>query len=122
MKNIQTEFIRNAVVYLILLLFTVNLLKGQTSSPCTPSIEWKKTLGGSGEDIATSVIQTQDNGFVIAGYSHSNDGDVSSNNGYSDAWIVKLDSSGILVWEKTFGSVSYDYASWQWRRMSVSKQ
>jgi hypothetical protein len=39
-----------------------------------PSIEWEKSYGGSGIDIAYSVQQTGDGGYIVAGYSESNDG------------------------------------------------
>ena len=53
-------------------------------------IVWQKTLGGSGSDIATSIQQTTDGGYIIAGHSDSKDGDVSGNHGGYDYWIVKL--------------------------------
>ena len=66
-------------------------------------IEWQKSLGGSGTDYAYSIQQTADGGFIVAGKSYSNDGDVSGNHGYSDYWIVKLDSSGDIEWQKSLG-------------------
>jgi hypothetical protein len=42
-----------------------------------PGIEWKKCLGGSNYDYANSIQQTTDSGYIIAGWSVSNDGDVS---------------------------------------------
>lgn len=72
------------------------------------TIQWKRCYGGSGNDSAYSVIQTPDNGFVIAGSSTSSDGDLSSNNGLSDGWIFKVDNSGNLLWQKTVGGTGYD--------------
>lgn len=66
-------------------------------------IEWKKTIGGSGDDRARKVIQTLDGNFVVIGYSDSADGNVSQNNGLRDFWIVKLDALGTMLWEKSFG-------------------
>ena len=43
-----------------------------------------KSYGGSNEDWATDVKQTTDGGYVIAGYTVSNDGDVSNNHGSDD--------------------------------------
>ena len=59
---------------------------------------WQRSLGGTGEDEAKAVQQTADNGYIIAGYSSSNDGDVSGNHGGADYWIVKLDENGDLEW------------------------
>src|SRR6185436_3754637 len=66
-------------------------------------LQWQKTLGGSSVDIHYDVHQTSDLGFIIAGYTISNDGDVTGNHGFEDYWIVKLNSSGTLQWQKTFG-------------------
>ena len=53
-------------------------------------IIWQKTLGGSNPEWAYSVEQTGDNGYIIAGRSESDDGDLSENHGELDFWIVKL--------------------------------
>ncbi len=47
---------------------------------------------------------------MVAGYSISNDEDVSGNHGESDYWIVKLDSSGDIKWQKCFGGTDSEYA------------
>lgn len=73
-------------------------------------IVWQKSLGGSNEDWANSIQQTTDGGFIVAGYSSSNDGDVSENQGSSDYWIVKLDTAGNLVWQKSLGGSAAEYA------------
>ncbi len=75
------------------------------------TIEWQKSLGGSSDDVANSIQQTNDGGYILAGYTFSNNGDVSGNHGSSDCWIVKLNSSGNLVWQKTFGGSGIDNAS-----------
>lgn len=67
------------------------------------AIQWSKTYGGSGDDRAENLIQTNDSGFILAGYSTSNDGDISQNNGFYDHWIVKLDASGNIQWERSYG-------------------
>jgi len=74
------------------------------------NIEWEKQYGGSNEDIATSVQQTTDGGYIVAGYTGSNNGDVGSNYGSSDYWIIKLDELGYMVWEKNYGGSLLDRA------------
>jgi hypothetical protein len=59
---------------------------------------WQKCLGGSNKEEAYSIQQTADEGYIIAGYSNSNDGDVTGNHGDYDYWIVKLTSTGQLDW------------------------
>ena len=49
-------------------------------------------------------------GYIIAGSSDSVDGDVGGNHGDFDYWVVKLDSNGILEWQKSYGGSGYDSA------------
>lgn len=71
---------------------------------------WQKCLGGSGDDGATDIVRTYDNGYLISGYTNSNDGDVSGNHGDEDAWLVKLDLNGNLLWQKCLGGSNDDIA------------
>ena len=72
------------------------------------NITWQKSLGGMNEDIVSSIQQTTDGGYIVAGYSQSNDGDVTGNHGGLDYWIVKLDPSGNIIWQKSLGGTSLD--------------
>lgn len=74
-------------------------------------IEWQKTLGGTGNDQAFSIQQTTDGGYVVAGFSESNDGDVTGNRGNIDYWIVKLNGFGVIEWQKSFGGTGSDWAT-----------
>lgn len=67
------------------------------------NLQWSKTYGGSDIDQGSKIIQTLDGGFAIIGSSSSNDGDVSSNQGFNDLWLVKLDTFGNITWEKSYG-------------------
>jgi hypothetical protein len=71
---------------------------------------WTKTYGGSGDDRGQALVQTTDGGFAMAGYSMSNDGDASNNEGFHDNWLVKTDSQGHLLWEKSIGFSGHDHA------------
>jgi DNA-binding beta-propeller fold protein YncE len=51
---------------------------------------WQKTLGGSEGEFCKSIVETNDGGYLLACDSDSNNGDVSTNQGSSDFWIVKL--------------------------------
>jgi len=53
-------------------------------------ITWEKTFGGSSIDWASSLIQTTDGGYAVAGYT------LSYGAGSSDFWIIKLDEMGNL--------------------------
>ena len=71
-------------------------------------IEWEKAYGGSSTDEAKSIQQTIDGGYIVAGSTISNDGDVTNNNGYTDAWILKLSTNGNIEWQKTYGGSAGD--------------
>ena len=77
----------------------------------TGVIEWEKNYGGSGYDEAYSVLQSSDGGYIVAGRtSSSSDGDVTgANNGIYDYWIVKLNSTGAIEWQKNYGGSNTDY-------------
>jgi hypothetical protein len=76
----------------------------------TGEIDWQKSLGGNCEDVAYFIQQTTDGGYIIAGYSLSNNGNVSGNHGGSDYWIVKLNSTGDINWQKSLGGSSDEWA------------
>ncbi|HLP93896.1 MAG TPA: T9SS type A sorting domain-containing protein [Saprospiraceae bacterium] len=67
------------------------------------NLQWQRSLGGTNHDNAYSVKETSEGGFVVAGFSFSNDGDVSGNHGGADAWVVKLDSGGAILWQRCYG-------------------
>ncbi|MFI5134297.1 MAG: T9SS type A sorting domain-containing protein [Chitinophagales bacterium] len=76
------------------------------------NLVWQKSLGGSNDELASSVQQTADGGFIVAGDSWSTDGDVTGHHGstsYNDYWIVKLDAGGNLIWQKSFGGSDFDF-------------
>ena len=63
---------------------------------------WTGTYGGSGDDQSECVRQTQDGGFIIAGYTNS------LGVGNLDVYLVKTDSIGDTIWTRTYGGVSHD--------------
>jgi len=69
-------------------------------------------LGGSNGDLAESIQQTADGGYVVAGITWSVDGNVMGGgfHGQIDYWIVKLDASGKLLWQKCLGGSQAEYA------------
>jgi hypothetical protein len=79
------------------------------------NLQWQKSFGGSKFDEASSVIQTSDGGYLVGGSTESDDGDVT---GYHqgedpdhppyDYWVVKLDESGTLKWQKCYGGSEDD--------------
>lgn len=75
------------------------------------NIEWQNCYGGSGMDNLYDIVMTPDGGYLCAGLTNSTDGEVSGNHGSYDFWIVKLDASGTLIWQKCFGGSAEDYVT-----------
>ncbi len=67
--------------------------------------EWNRTYGGIKPDYASSVQQTSDGGYIVAGDTYSFGADNGS------AWLIKTDTNGVEEWNKTFGGISSDKAS-----------
>ncbi len=63
---------------------------------------WDKTIGSTGADYGYSIIRTTDGGFAIAGYTNS-----FGAGGY-DCYVVKLDTGGVVQWNKTLGGTGTD--------------
>ncbi len=74
------------------------------------NVEWSKALGGSDDDRAFAIRQTLDGGFIVVGFTQSDDGDVIDFHGYKDAWVVKLNKFGEIVWQKAVGGSDWDEA------------
>jgi hypothetical protein len=67
------------------------------------NIQWEKSYGGTGNDAPFGLTRTDDNGYVLCGDCTSNDGDVTGNHGGSDIWVMKINDTGKLLWENSFG-------------------
>lgn len=72
-------------------------------------ISWTQNYGGTNDDYATSVIEVAD-GYVVGGYTYSNDFDVSGNHidsgTQADFWIYKIDFTGDIIWQKCLGGTA----------------
>jgi hypothetical protein len=64
---------------------------------------WRKTFGGTGEDLGNSVQQTGDGGFIIAGYTDSYD---LYEHGTSAVFLIKTDANGNEMWFRIFGEAN----------------
>jgi hypothetical protein len=73
-------------------------------------MQWQKTYGGSYFDEPISIIQLHDNSFVVAGVTYSSNGDITGVHQRADAWVIKIDSAGNLIWQKLIGGKALDFA------------
>ncbi len=73
---------------------------------------WEHAYGGTDYDAAYCINKTSDGGYIVCGEVGSSNGDVTVNYGDSDFWVLKLNSSGVLQWQKSYGGTSEDNASY----------
>lgn len=71
---------------------------------------WDCYFGGTQNDRVFDVVEANDLGLVMVGYSESNDFDADDNHGSYDFWAVKVNNTGSLVWKKSFGGSAIDQA------------
>lgn len=64
--------------------------------------QWRESYGGEQNEVCYSVIQTEDEGFLLAGST------TSFGEGNSDVYLVKIDSEGSLEWDQTYGGAGFD--------------
>jgi len=68
-------------------------------------IEWQKAYGGSGAEFALSIQETNDSGYIVAGFTGS------FGAGDRDFWILKLTPSGDIEWQHTYGGTASEWAT-----------
>ncbi len=89
------------VFFLIFILFFYNAyISVQGSDP--QKIDWIQTYGGEGADTIENFVKTSDDGYALIGKT------TGTLEGDNDVWLIKVDSTGTLQWEKTFGNDEYD--------------
>jgi hypothetical protein len=65
-------------------------------------VEWNKTYGGAAEDVLVSIVPADDGGYLLGGYTFS------FGAGTKDIWLIKIDSTGNALWNKTYGWYEYE--------------
>jgi hypothetical protein len=63
---------------------------------------WHRTYGGPDDDVATAMARCDDGGYVITGQSWS------FGHGACDAWTVRTDSEGAVLWSQAYGGTDWD--------------
>ena len=94
--GIQTTFI--FLLLALLILYCTVYCEEENNS-------WEKTYGGSERDVALSIVQTKDDGYAVSGFTRS------KGKGKSDAWILKLNETGNIIWDKLYGRSENDVAN-----------
>lgn len=68
------------------------------------------SYGGNFIDIPAQITELYNGDYLISAHTMSSDGDVSTNIGQLDFWLIKINRSGEIIWEKVFGGTDEDYA------------
>jgi len=84
-----------------LLIMSVVLFVTAMNAHTTRAQQWANTYGGSDADVAYSLQETSDGGYVWSG----------STGDDKNAWVVRTSSDGTIAWQKTYGGSSYDWAA-----------
>ncbi len=69
----------------------------------TGDLQWSRTIGGSGVDVANDMVVLADGGCVLAGTS------TSGGAGGYDGYLVRTDGNGVVVWQRWFGGADWDF-------------
>jgi gliding motility-associated-like protein len=73
---------------------------------------YSKIYGGAQNDVAYSMTRGNDGSLTLAGYTTSNDGDVSGARGSQDYWVININpNNGRLNWQKVLGGTDAEYAN-----------
>ncbi len=87
--------------------FWANVLVGKIDS--LGRVEWLQSYGGSNLDQAFRIVKGPYHDFLIAGFTHSNNGDILENKGLSDLWSLKIDNQGRIKDSRTVGGKGNDW-------------
>ena len=70
---------------------------------------WERCYGGSNTDYQGIINRDFEGNYYFSGAVYSNDGDIQSgNHGSYDIWVVKIDASGDIIWEKCYGGSGFE--------------
>lgn len=75
----------------------------------TGTLQWQKNYGGSQNDLATDITETQNGDFIFCGGTYSSNGDLNINYGDKDMWLMRVSGiNGNGIWSNSYGGSQYD--------------
>jgi len=77
--------VKKVFLFLLILVLVALAVEADADEKITePSLIWQRCFDGSSDDIATSIHQTSDGGYIVAGNTYQDDGNVNGNKGRAD--------------------------------------
>lgn len=67
------------------------------------TVQWKRVLGGSLSEFGFDCAETAEGSYIIVGNSYSTNGDLTTNQGDRDLWVINLSAAGDIIWQRTYG-------------------
>ncbi|MCO6489087.1 MAG: hypothetical protein J5I98_11745 [Phaeodactylibacter sp.] len=92
-------------------LFFFLFVSGVKLNAQSPALLWQHCYGGPNDEIAYAMASSTDGGYLVAGATFGNGGDVSGFHGVLDGWVFKTDFEGILQWQICLGTANYEFMS-----------
>lgn len=77
-------------------------------------LQWHAVTGGSGVEYGV-VKQTSDGGYIVSGYTYSDDGDAVGTLGVTDLLVVKLNADGTKAWSNIYGGEGDEYFGYSYQ-------
>ena len=96
----------------IIIIFFIASLNTEAQTP--PYLKWAKCYGGSNDEkgelttLGPGITRTPDDFILITGLSNSLDGDIGNNKGGADIVLLKIDTSGNVIWSRNYGGSASD--------------
>jgi hypothetical protein len=89
-------------------LFSLAIIFCFQTHASSPAVLWQKCYGGNKDDFTQSIIKLSDGNFLTAGGSASHNGTFKANRGGTDAFLMKTDQNGNIIWKKSYGGKQDD--------------
>lgn len=74
------------------------------------AFKWLRYYGGTMNDRVNDLVEANDGGILMCGYTESEDFDITDSHGSYDYWVIKLHGDGMLHWKKAYGGAGIDQA------------
>lgn len=100
--HFTNQYTMKSIIAIIIIVFSYQVFAQENMN-----ILWQGCYGGTEPDKAFGIVSSGNNYFVT-GHTSSTDGDISFSHGSYEGWLIKVDSTGQLLWEKCYGGTNGD--------------